>query len=25
LRTGDDVITLQPGEEWRARWGIEPQ
>ena len=25
FRTGDDVIALHPGEEWRARWGIEPQ
>ena len=24
LRTGKDVIDLQPGQEWTARWGIEP-
>jgi galactose mutarotase-like enzyme len=25
LRTGKDVIDLQPGQEWTARWGIEPR
>jgi aldose 1-epimerase len=25
LRTGNDVIVLEPGHEWAARWGIEPQ
>jgi len=25
LRTGNDVIVLEPGHEWTARWGIEPQ
>ena len=25
LRTGTDVIVLQPGQEWTARWGIEPR
>jgi aldose 1-epimerase len=25
LRTGKDVIDLQPGREWTARWGIVPQ
>jgi galactose mutarotase-like enzyme len=25
LRTGTDVIVLQPGHEWTARWGIEPR
>ncbi|HEY1446296.1 MAG TPA: aldose 1-epimerase family protein [Acidimicrobiales bacterium] len=25
LRTGQDVIDLQPDEEWSARWGIEPR
>ena len=25
FRTGDDVIALEPGREWTARWGIEPQ
>jgi aldose 1-epimerase len=25
LRTGTDVIVLQPGNEWTARWGIEPR
>ena len=25
LRTGTDVIALQPGQEWTARWGIEPR
>ena len=25
LRTGKDVIDLQPGREWTARWGIEPR
>ena len=24
LRTGKDVIDLQPGTEWTARWGIAP-
>ena len=24
LRTGKDVIDLQPGQEWTARWGIVP-
>jgi aldose 1-epimerase len=24
LRTGSDVIVLEPGHEWTARWGIEP-
>ncbi len=25
LRTGKDVIDLQPGQEWRAQWGITPR
>jgi len=25
LRTGKDVVDLQPGQEWTARWGIEPR
>ena len=25
LRTGKDVIDLQPGQEWTARWGIVPR
>ena len=25
LRTGKDVIDLQPGQDWTARWGIEPR
>ena len=25
LRTGKDVIDLQPGTEWTARWGITPR
>jgi len=25
LRTGKDVIDLQPGQEWSARWGIVPR
>src|SRR6185437_453547 len=25
LRTGKDVIDLQPGREWTARWGISPR
>jgi aldose 1-epimerase len=25
LRTGTDVVVLQPGHEWTARWGIEPR
>ena len=25
FRTGDDVLALEPGQEWTARWGIEPQ
>jgi len=25
LRTGKDVIGLQPGTEWRAQWGIVPR
>ncbi len=25
LRTGNDVIELRPGHEWRAQWGIEPR
>ena len=25
LRTGKDVIDLQPGQEWTARWGISPR
>ena len=25
LRTGKDVIALQPGQEWSARWGIVPR
>src|SRR3984957_20174698 len=25
FRTGDDVLALEPGREWTARWGIEPQ
>jgi len=25
LRTGTDVIDLQPGQDWTARWGIEPR
>jgi len=25
LRTGKDVIGLQPGQEWSARWGIAPR
>jgi aldose 1-epimerase len=25
LRTGKDVIALQPGQEWSARWGIAPR
>jgi galactose mutarotase-like enzyme len=25
LRTGKDVIDLQPGRDWTARWGIEPR
>jgi aldose 1-epimerase len=25
LRSGKDVIALQPGQEWAASWGIEPR
>jgi aldose 1-epimerase len=25
LRTGKDVIALEPGQEWSARWGIVPR
>ena len=25
LRTGKDVIDLQSGQEWSARWGIVPR
>jgi galactose mutarotase-like enzyme len=25
LRTGKDVIALEPGQEWSARWGIIPR
>jgi aldose 1-epimerase len=25
LRTGTDLLALQPGQEWTARWGIEPR
>ena len=25
LRSGKDVIDLQPGREWTARWGIIPR
>ncbi len=25
LRTGKDVVSLEPGREWTARWGIEPR
>ena len=25
FRTGKDVIDLQPGQEWRASWGITPR
>ena len=25
FRTGKDVIDLQPGQEWRAAWGITPR
>ena len=25
LRTGTDVIDLEPGQEWAARWGIVPR
>ena len=25
LRTGKDVVELQPGQPWTARWGIEPR
>jgi aldose 1-epimerase len=25
LRTGKDVIDLQPGQEWTGQWGIEPR
>jgi aldose 1-epimerase len=25
LRTGTDVIELQPGQEWKAQWGISPR
>src|SRR3984957_12576296 len=25
LRTGKDVIDLEPGQEWAARWGIVPR
>jgi galactose mutarotase-like enzyme len=25
LRTGTDVLALEPGQEWTARWGIEPR
>jgi galactose mutarotase-like enzyme len=25
LRTGQDVIALQPGQEWTATWGISPR
>jgi aldose 1-epimerase len=25
LRTGKDVIELQPDREWSARWGIVPR
>jgi aldose 1-epimerase len=25
LRTGNDVIDLQPGRQWTARWGIVPR
>ena len=24
LRSGKDVVTLQPGETWRGVWGIQP-
>jgi galactose mutarotase-like enzyme len=25
LRTGTDVVALEPGQEWTARWGINPR
>jgi galactose mutarotase-like enzyme len=25
LRTGQDLLTLQPGQEWSATWGIAPR
>jgi aldose 1-epimerase len=25
LRTGKDVVDLQPDQEWSARWGIVPR
>jgi aldose 1-epimerase len=25
LRTGKDLVNLQPGREWSARWGIDPR
>jgi aldose 1-epimerase len=25
LRTGTDVVRLEPGLEWTARWGIAPR
>jgi galactose mutarotase-like enzyme len=25
LHTGKDVVNLQPGQQWSARWGIDPR
>ena len=25
LRTGKDLVDLQPDQEWTARWGITPR
>ena len=24
LRSGRDLLTVQPGESWSARWGLTP-
>jgi aldose 1-epimerase len=25
LRSGEDIVTLEPGNSWEGRWGIEPR
>jgi aldose 1-epimerase len=25
LRTGKDLLSLEPGQQWRASWGLVPR